>query len=230
MPNESYLTECLEKFYELPDIFILELNHPKNLQILDNISDRYGLELSFVVILLAINELDYLNLEEYLAKRFSLDNQTAKKIADELKNLYLQPIVDRLNFLSADQNKTKPTQEEEKAIITDLFKEKLLVELSDYQPTINAINQRIFAWLDREIEAKKKIENALLQNQETISTISLNLSNEELPGTVGNWLRCFATEKGIDNFSSLSISEFLGTSKNTVNLKNSERALLKNIL
>ncbi len=230
MPSESYLIECLEKFSELPDILTLELNHPRYLQILDNISDRYGLDLSFTIVLLVVNEINYDNLADYLAQRFDLDEQIAKKIATEIKELYLQPVIDRLSFLNADPQKTKPTIEEEKAIIIDLFKENLLVELDNYRPTIEAVNQRIFAWLGRELDAKKKIENALLQNQEIVTTFSPDINKETVTGNISNWLRCFAAEKGVDNFSSLSISEFLGTSKNTIKLSSQEKLLLRNVL
>lgn len=230
MPSESYLIECLEKFYELPDVLTLELNHPRYLQILENISDRYGLDLSFTIILLVINEINYSNLSDYLAQRFDLDNEVAQKIATEIKELYLQPVIDRLSFLNADPQKIKPTVEEEKAIIIDLFKENLLVEINNYRPTIDAVNQRIFAWLGRELEAKKKIENALLQNQEIVTSFSPDINKETVPGTISNWLRCFATEKGIDNLTSLSISEFLGTSKNTTKLNSSKKLLLRNVL
>lgn len=230
MPNQQYLFDCLDKFYDLPDIIILEFNHPRYIKIIDDINNEYGLELSFLAILVAIGELYPDNLAEYLTKRYDLPESSAQKIADKLNNLYFQPIIDRLAFFNQDQEKTKPTPEEEKNIILNLFKENLLVEIKNYQQIISAINQRIFAWLDRDSSAQRQIEAALLQNQEKITEQTVTINNEKLPGLVTNWLRCFAIEKGADNFNSLSISEFLGLSKNAANLPEIDKKILRSLL
>lgn len=230
MPNQQYLLDCLDKFYELPDVIILEFNHPDRLKIIDELGAEYGLELSFVAVLVAINELSLDSLAEYLVKRYDLPETTAKTIADKFNNLYFQPIINRLSFFNQDSNKTSPTLAEEKSIIINLFKENLLVELRNYEQIIAAINQRIFAWLDRDLNARKQVETALLQNQEKITEQPVIINGEKLPGTVANWLRCFAIEKGAENFNSLSISEFLGLSKNAANLSELDKKTLRALL
>ena len=230
MPNQQYLLDCLDKFYELPDVIILEFNHPDHLRIIDELGAEYGLELSFVAVLVAINELSLDSLAEYLVKRYDLPEVTAKTIADKLNNLYFQPIINRLSFFNQDPNKISPTLDEERSIITNLFRENLLVELKNYEQIIAAINQRVFAWLDRDLSARKQIETALLQNQEKITEQPIVINGEKLPGTVANWLRCFAIEKGAENFNSLSISEFLGLSKNAANLSELDKKTLRALL
>lgn len=230
MPNQQYLLDCLDKFYELPDVIILEFNHPDHLRIIDELGAEYGLELSFVAVLVAINELSLDSLAEYLVKRYDLPEVTAKTIADKFNNLYFQPIINRLSFFNQDPNKTSPTLDEERSIITNLFRENLLVELKNYEQIIAAINQRVFAWLDRDLSARKQIETALLQNQEKITEQPIVINGEKLPGTVANWLRCFAIEKGAENFNSLSISEFLGLSKNAANLSELDKKTLRSLL
>lgn len=230
MPNQQYLLDCLDKFYELPDVIILEFNHPNHLKIIDELGAEYGLELSFVAVLVAIDELQLNSLAEYLVKRYDLPETTAKTIADKFNNLYFQPIINRLSFFNQDPNKTSPTLDEERSIITNLFRENLLVELKNYEQIIAAINQRVFAWLDRDLSARKQIETALLQNQEKITEQPIVINGEKLPGTVANWLRCFAIEKGAENFNSLSISEFLGLSKNAANLSELDKKTLRALL
>ncbi len=230
MPNQQYLLDCLDKFYELPDVIILEFNHPNHLKIIDELGAEYGLELSFVAVLVAIDELQLNSLAEYLVKRYDLPEVTAKTIADKLNNLYFQPIINRLSFFNQDPNKISPTLDEERSIITNLFRENLLVELKNYEQIIAAINQRVFAWLDRDLSARKQIETALLQNQEKITEQPIVINGEKLPGTVANWLRCFAIEKGAENFNSLSISEFLGLSKNAANLSELDKKTLRALL
>ncbi|HNW20135.1 MAG TPA: hypothetical protein PLA53_00110 [bacterium] len=227
MSTKQYLYSCLDKFYELPDEVILEFNHPDRLKIIDELAAEYGLELSFLVILIAINELSLDNLTEYLMKRYDLPERIAATITNKLNSLYFEPIIKRLSFFNQDPHKISPTLDEEKSIIINLFKENLLVELKNYEQIIAAINQRIFAWLDRDLSARKQIETALLQNQEKVTDQSLVINNEKFPGTVTNWLRCFAAEKGAENFNSLSISEFLGLSKNTTNLSDSDKKILR---
>lgn len=230
MPNQQYLLDCLDKFYELPDVIILEFNHPNRLKIIDELGAEYGLELSFVAVLVAIDELQLDSLAEYLVKRYDLPEATAKTIADKLNNLYFQPIINRLSFFNQDHNKTSPTLDEERSIIINLFKESLLVELKNYEQIIVAINQRTFACINRDLNACKQIETALLQNQEKVTEQPIIVNGEKLPGTVANWLRCFAIEKGAENFNSLSISEFLGLSKNAANLSKLDKQTLRVLL
>lgn len=230
MKSQIYLAECLEKFYELPELVILEFDNPIYLQIVKDLNNEYGLELSFTVILVAIGELSFQDIEEYLIKRYNLSEDNAKDISNKLNNFYFQPIIDRLSFLNQDSNKIKPTLAEEENIILKIFKENLLVELKNHEKIITALNQRIFALLSRNLTAKKQIEAALLQNQEKITEQSLVINNEKYPGTVTNWLRCFVIEKGADNFNSLSISEFLGLSKNAANLADFDKKVLRSLL
>jgi hypothetical protein len=230
MKSQIYLAECLEKFYELPELVILEFDNPIYLQIVKDLNNEYGLELSFTVILVAIGELSFQDIEEYLIKRYNLSEDNAKDISNKLNNFYFQPIIDRLSFLNQDSNKIKPTLAEEENIILQIFKENLLVELKNHEKIITALNQRIFALLSRNLTAKKQIEAALLQNQEKITEQSLVINNEKYPGTVTNWLRCFVIEKGADNFNSLSISEFLGLSKNAANLADFDKKVLRSLL
>ncbi|NCU44089.1 hypothetical protein EOM71_00210 [Candidatus Falkowbacteria bacterium] len=230
MKSQIYLAECLEKFYELPELVILEFDNPIYLQIVKDLNNEYGLELSFTVILVAIEELSFQDVQEYLIKRYNLSEDNAKDISNKLNNFYFQPIIDRLSFLNQDSNKIKPTLAEEENIILKIFKENLLVELKNHEKIITALNQRIFALLSRNLAAKKQIEAALLQNQEKITEQSLVINNEKYPGTVTNWLRCFVIEKGADNFNSLSISEFLGLSKNAANLADFDKKVLRSLL
>lgn len=230
MKSQIYLAECLEKFYELPELVILEFDNPIYLQIVKDLNNEYGLELSFTVILVAIGELSFQDVQEYLIKRYNLSEDNAKDISNKLNNFYFQPIIDRLSFLNQDSNKIKPTLAEEENIILKIFKENLLVELKNHEKIITALNQRIFALLSRNLAAKKQIEAALLQNQEKITEQSLVINNEKYPGTVTNWLRCFVIEKGADNFNSLSISEFLGLSKNAANLPEIDKKILRSLL
>lgn len=230
MKNKIYLAECLEKFYELPELIILEFDNPKYLQIIKDLKNQYNIELSFLVILIAIGELYPENLIEYLIKRYELSETSATDIVNRLNNFYFKPITERLAFLNPSKDKIKPSPEEEKSIIINIFKENLITELKNKPQIINAINQRIFAWLNQDIGAKKQIENAMLQNQETVTKSTVLINSEQLPGTIANWLRCFAIEKGAANFNSLSISEFLSLSKNTADLSEEDKTTLRSLL
>lgn len=230
MANQEYLNDCLDKFYKLPSLAVLELNSPIYLKQLEKLSDQYGIELSFLVILIAINELDFDDIAEYLANRYDLPIDLSEKIVQQLNEVYFQPVIERLNFFNQSVDKQSPSFEEEKNIIIDLFKNNLIIELKNYSEIIEAINQRIFAWLNQDIGAKKQIENAMLQNQEIITKSTILINGEQLPGTIANWLRCFAAEKGAANFNSLSISEFLSLSKNTANLTPEDKTILRSLL
>lgn len=218
---EAYLVE----FLTMPPIITAEFNRPSNYKIVTDLAKEYGVNLDIVILLVAINRVSLDELSEYLVDNLGLDQARADELADKLRDNFFLPILNKLAFLGPNYSS------EDCAIIKDIFNKQLLNELTADPVLINALNRKIFMWLSEDLDgAKRQIENAMLNNQEKITTEQVTINNEKLPGTISNWLRCFINERGAVNFDSLSISEFLSSSRNTANLTAEEKKILSVLL
>jgi len=218
---EAYLVE----FLTMPPIITAEFNRPSNYKIVTDLAKEYGVNLDIVILLVAINRVSLDELSEYFVDNLALDQARADELADKLRDNFFLPILNKLAFLGPNYSS------EDRAIIKDIFNKQLLNELTADTVLINALNRKIFMWLSEDLDgAKRQIENAMLNNQEKITTEQVTINNEKLPGTISNWLRCFINERGAVNFDSLSISEFLSSSRNTANLTAEEKKILSVLL
>jgi len=218
---EAYLIE----FLTMPSIIAAEFNRPSNYKIVTDLAKEYGVNLDIVILLVAINRVSLDELSEYFVDNLGLDKVRADELADKLRENFFLPILNKLAFLSPNPSP------EDHTIIKDIFSKQLLNELTADPVLINALNRKIFMWLSEDLDgAKRQIENAMLNNQETITPGKITVNNEKVPGTISNWLRCFMSEQGAVNFDSLSISEFLSSSRNTANLTAEEKKILSALL
>ncbi len=218
---ESYLAE----FLTMPPIIAAEFNRPSNYKIVTDLAKEYGVNLDILILLVAIDRVSMDELSEYLVDNLGLDRARADELANKLRDNFFLPIFNKLAFLGPNYSS------EDRAIIKDIFNKQLLNELTADPVLVNALNRKIFMWLSEDLDgAKRQIENAMLNNQETITSGKIIINNEKVPGTVSNWLRCFISEQGAVNFDSLSISEFLSSSRNTANLTAEEKKILSALL
>ena len=83
--KETYLSECLEKFHDLPDQIQDLIGGFDACLLVKKLEDAYNVSLSFSVILVAIGELTIDDLPDYLNLKFKLDKQKGLEIADKLE-------------------------------------------------------------------------------------------------------------------------------------------------
>ena len=201
--DRDTLESYLVEFLTMPPIIVAEFNRPSNYKIVADLAKEYGVNLDIVILLVAIDRVSMDELSEYFVDNLGLDRARADELADKLKDNFFLPI----------------------------FNKQLLNELMADPVLVNALNRKIFMWLSEDLDgAKRQIENAMLNNQETKKKKKIIINNEKVPGTVSNWLRCFISEQGAVNFDSLSISEFLSSSRNTINLTAEEKKILSALL
>jgi len=218
---EAYLVE----FLTMPPIVVAEFNRPSNYKILTDLAAEYKVNLDIVVLLVAINRVSMDELDQYLVDNLDLDRAKASELATKMRDNFFLPIINKIAFLSS-----QPSPEDYE-IIENIFAKQLLNEINADPILIKALNQKIFAWLSEDLDgAKRRIENAMLKNQEIVTKEKITMNDDKLPGTIGNWLHCFTAEKGAANFDSLSISEFLSLSPNTTHLTVEEKKNLSIVL
>src|SRR6056297_797095 len=87
----NYTLECLEKFEELSPEVKDVFSGDKAFKLTNNLEDQYNIDLAFLLILLAINELNISDVAEYLKKKYELAPEKANLIVKELNKNILNP-------------------------------------------------------------------------------------------------------------------------------------------
>lgn len=113
----------------------------------------------------------------------------------------------------------------------DLFKTDLLVIFADDNiQRIIGLNGMLVYLLLRDKSFKRSLEDALLENQELITSKELHSVSAILSPSVGNWLKDFISRYGTGIFTNITLSEYLSGSENVKVLDQSERNLIAQLL
>ncbi len=224
------LEEAIEQFNtELPLEIQEEFGSPAVIKALENLGTQYGVDLSGLAVYFAIGEITAEGLASSIENEFDFEPMKAQKLARELRETVFDPLVNRLNFLNADPNKAMPL-EQEKFFAERIFRSGLLTELDGSPIIIDAINNRLFFILARDDSFKKKLEQALYENDERLTSDDIMLNGQPVRPTVGNWLKDFIGRYGSQASDSVSQSAFLINSENGRRLDDYERDRLAEVL
>ena len=79
------LENAVKKFNILPIEVILEFNHFRILKKKVELENKYNIELSSLLIYIAIDEISYNEISNYLQREFSLDDKQANKVNEEIQ-------------------------------------------------------------------------------------------------------------------------------------------------
>jgi hypothetical protein len=126
-----------------------------------------------------------------------------------------------------------PQKEKEDSV--ELFKHSLISVLNSEEVPddfLSEYNLVLAQYLSEENgrEFRKKLENALLANQEELTSKEFYLEGKKASPTVGNWIKHFIKEQGSEEFDNLALSEFLSNSRNAAGLVEKEKRLVGKIL
>ena len=102
--KETYLSECLERFHDLPDQIQDTIGGFEACLKIKKIEDAYNVSLSFAVILIAVGELTIDDLPDYLNLKFKIDKQKGEEIADYLEEQIFAPVLDLIMETAGDDN------------------------------------------------------------------------------------------------------------------------------
>jgi hypothetical protein len=120
---------------------------------------------------------------------------------------------------------------EEENLSLDFFTNGLKGILNDNDiGPITTLNGALIYLLVNKPEFHNKINKALLNNQEVITTQSLIWKEEAVRGTVANWIKDFIRENGSDIYNSVVLSRYLATSPNPQLLNEEERKIVRRLI
>lgn len=223
----NYTLECLEKFEELPlglkEIYGGDMAN----SLIEDLESQFEVDLAFVLILLAIDELRISDLSEYLKKKY--------KLKPEKINIIKKEIEDKIIKLANDYVLEK---EEEKMIedvnvqevIMSVFSENLLLLFSYSREDVRNFNIATFAAFNEFELLEEKVIDSLYKNQELISKEKISIDGKQKNATVANFLKDFIKTHGSDMPDNLTLANYLNTSSNVKKLKETEKNILNRVL
>ncbi|MCX6795866.1 MAG: hypothetical protein NT165_04060 [Candidatus Falkowbacteria bacterium] len=196
----NYIAQCLDRFRELPTETRDSVGGVESLKAIRKMEEEYGVDLSFSVILVAINELSLDTLADYLTEKYSFSEEDANDIVDGLIEGVFSRLVDDNNLLSKEE-------------IEAVFSGSLL-SLFDDKEKIELVNYSIFSLLAQDGSVINSFGKCLLENSTELTGGKLILEQKKVEPTVGNWLLDFIKLYGSDVFDDLSLAEYLSKSDN----------------
>jgi len=221
----NYFTECLTKFRELTDPVREAFGGLETYAVVQEIEDKYKIKLSFLVILVAIGELEEEDIEEYLILKFKLTPSNAQVVKEELVAKVIDPAFEKLINIKPEKSIRVGKEE-----IINLFTKRVRETLKASPDTIRGLNIVIFKLLNSHEDLEEKIINLLYNNDETLTIARLILAEREVAPTISNWLKDFIKLNGSELFDDLVLAQYLSTSVNTKNLSFEEKELVSKLL
>ena len=239
--KETYLSECLEKFHELPEKIQDLIGGFESSLFVKKLEDTYSIPLSFAVILISIDELGLDDLPEYLNLKFKLDKNKGEEIADQLEENIFIPVANLivensgLNEVVTDEaNKlgpiTKMSLPDKKEFVFKTFTSDLVPALTAEPSKIKDFNIALFQIFDQDESSEDKLENLLYINQEKLSSHQIILDGKPASPSIANWLKDFIKKYGSGLFNEVTLAEYLSQSPNIKALKPEEKELVRKVL
>lgn len=179
--------------------------------------EKYKVQLSFLVVLVAINEISLDGISEYAEKKYGFSEEDAF----DLKSDMIREVFSLLLF-NVDQAVMSETSLKEE------FVKGIIKLLTDNLEAEN-LNFNIFSLFSKDGTLQETLSNILLENQETITSEHIIIEDKESSPTISNWLKDFIKINGSEMFDELKMAEYLSSSVNARKLKQSEKDLLRRL-
>ncbi len=226
----NYFAECLAKFRSQTEDFKEAFGGVETYAAVKELEDKYKIKLSFLVILVAIGELEEEDIEEYLTIKFKIAPDIAKQIKEEVVNKVIDPAYEKIMPTddSEDEEGERPLISKEDII--NLFTKRLIESLKAPADIINGLNIAIFQKLNEEDDLEEKIINILYNNEEKLTNSHIMLGDREVAPTIANWIKDFIKLNGSEMFDDLALAQYLSTSPNAKKLNSEEKNLVRRVL
>ncbi|MFZ4632162.1 MAG: hypothetical protein ACOYL8_03080 [Patescibacteria group bacterium] len=225
----NYFAECLARFQALPEASKEAFGGAEVYLAIKELEDKYKIQLSFLVILIAINELEEKDVEEYLVLKFKLKPVKAKEVKEKF-NTIIDRVIEKLiqvDTVNAGRSNKLTVGKEE---LVTLFSKRIIETLKIDADTILSLNAFIFKSFDNDHELGERIVNILYSNTELVTSARLVSEEKEVSPTVSNWIKDFIRVNGSGMFDELVLAQYLSTSQNAKTLSAVEKDLLRKVL
>lgn len=213
----NYIAQCLERFRALPEPIKNRLGGVEVLRNIKKLEEKYDVQLSFLVVLVAIGEISLDGISEYAEKKFGFSEEDAFDLRSDM----VREIFSLLLF-----NDEKPVMPE--AELKEEFSKGIVKLLTD-NAAADDVNFSIFSLFSKNGALQENLNNILLTNQEIITSGHLVIEDKEAAPTISNWLKDFIRVNGSEMFDELKMAEYLSSSANAKQLKQTEKDLLRKL-
>lgn len=241
--DNDYFKQCLDEFNDLPDRVRQIVGGFEAALAIKQMEDKYRTPLSFLVILLAIGELFFEDVPEYLFQKHQLDKERGKLIADELIVQVFAPVIamaqntdeDVINDVLGEDSPfeepliSKPLSER-RDLVLDVFENRLLDTLKSEPSYLRELNITIFKTFNDDRGLDDRAESLLYNNQEKIGSHPIVLDGHPSSPSVANWLKDFIKIYGSGLFSEVSLAEYLTKAPNLKTLDEYNKELVRKLL
>jgi hypothetical protein len=221
----NYFAECLTRFQSLDTITRETFGSVETYISIKEIEDKYKIKLSFLVILIALGEIEEEDIEDYLIIKFKLSSTVAKNAKEEIVEKILDPVLEKIidtkpinNFVASKED------------IINLFSKRVIETLKSSPEVIQGLNFLIFKLSNEHDDLEEKIIELLYKNEEILTGGKLVIEDREVSPTVANWLKDFIKVNGSNIFDELTLAQYLTNSANVKKLKPGEKDLLRKLL
>jgi len=225
----SYFEECLKKFEELPLEFKGRIGSLESFEKIEAIENEYGVDLKFLIVLLAIGELSLRDAPEYLQAK----HQIAEEDAYEIRDAVISDIFELTADFDIPGNLNEYLLKSKKEII-NIFREGLADILKNKEENkneyIDSLNIAIFSWLAKDGLLQDLLSKALFDNQERLTTGLIVIENKKVGATISNWLKDFIKINSGEFFNDIVLAQYLTVSENVKNLSTDEKDLVRKLL
>ncbi|MEI7451680.1 MAG: hypothetical protein WCK37_00575 [Candidatus Falkowbacteria bacterium] len=229
----AYLEDCIKKYSDLPGETKAAFGAPEVIAKITTLEKRYKVKLDFVVLLLAINELDLEDIAGYLAEKFNLEIELADEIELKLRDEILSLVTKKLpasDVAAPEFSLLTLSVKDKKIVLSEAFSENLLTIFNDDQSYLQDLNVIAFQTFNADPNFEDKMTELLYKNQEVLTHKPFIADNEDVTATVARWLKDFIAKNGSDIFSNIVLAKYLTASENAKILDPEERNLLKKLL
>lgn len=218
----AYLQECLERFENLPDDLRDRVGSLEAFEKIEKIEQSYGVDLKFLLVLIAIGEIDLEEVPAYLQSRNNLAEEDAYEIKEKIEEEFFYPYSNSSadSFLSREE-------------VSSIFKDGLnrfLQEDESLRDEINLLNQSIFFHLSTDGLFQEELTRTLVDNNEKITDKSISIDGRPASPTISNWIKDFLRFHGAEIFDDLMLIQYLDRSDNVKLVSSSEKTVLRKLL
>ena len=227
----QYNEEVLEKFSSLPQSIREAFGGTEIFKKIRNLEYQFKVELSFLVMLVVVGELNIEDIEEYLEKKFGISKAKAKEINKSLQEDIFEPAAKALGIRIDEEQMQLPDEKDEREFYIRMFREDLLSLLKDDPSMQDAFNTRLFYLFNEDLNNfQRELVIALSANNEKLTSKQIVLDGKTVSPSVKNWLDDFVNKYGAEMFDNVTLSSYITDSENTRSLSDAERMQLTQVL
>jgi hypothetical protein len=222
----NYINDCLQQFNNLPENIKSVIGGEKAVQIVDGINKKYKIDVSFLIVLVAIGEIDIDEIPEYIIAKFKLE----KISAEEVRNL----LVSEIFSTKIAEQKPAIVDNSENVMVADIKNifstglNKIFASSFEDQDELNA--KIIYLTAVNENLNEEMLFKILLDSSEQLIETPILLEKKKVVATVSNWMKDFIKNLGTEIFDNVVMTKYLTTSENCKKLNSQDREKVKNLL